>query len=128
MMCSDHAQLMVTIKTDVFEAVSTKQLLERASNLDLTFTYTPRTTNVSRDPHHDEVDMGAFVERMEQCEPSTLSVVNEENVNVAIKETCKEVNRIAKECNKTNIVREGSVELRWKRIMEENDWKNLESY
>lgn len=73
MMCSDHAALTLTINIDVFKLVSQSLLLERASNLCWMFTYSPRTKNISRGPHHDKVDMGVFVARMAQWEPPTLS-------------------------------------------------------
>ena len=129
MLCSDHAPLTVTINTEVFKSVAPSQLLERASNLGRTFTHSPRTTNISRGLHHDKVDIEAFVTRMALCEPPNLGVLNEESVQDAVKESCREINRIAKECKKVNVAREGSVDLRWKRIMEENDcgkiWKAI---
>ncbi len=67
---------------------------------------------------------------MALCEPPTLGVVNEESVQDVVKGSCREVNGIAKECKKTNVAREGSVDLRRKRLMEENDcgkiWKAID--
>ena len=120
-MCSDHAPLTVTINNDILKSVTPSQLLERASNLGRTFTHSPRTTSVPRGPHHDRVNMGAFIARMAQCEPPVLGVVSEDSVQEVVQESCNEVNRIAKECKKTNVAREGSTDLRWKIIMEEND-------
>ena len=82
MMCSDHAPLTLTINTDVFKSVTPSQLLERASNLDRTFTHSPRTKNVSRGPHHDKVA---------QCEPPTLGVVNEESVQDVVMKAAKKL-------------------------------------
>lgn len=104
--------------TDVFHSVTPSQLLQRASILGRTLTHSPRTTNVLRGLYHDKVDKEAFVMRMALFEPPTLGIVNEESVQDMVQESCREVNIIAKECKKTNVAREGSVDLRWKIIME----------
>ncbi|MPC75122.1 hypothetical protein E2C01_069507 [Portunus trituberculatus] len=83
--------------------------------------------NVSRSLHHDKVDMEAFMARMVQCDPPTLGMVSQESIQNVVKESCIEINRIAKECKKMNVARERSGDQRWKRLMEENDsgkiWK-----
>ena len=114
---SDHAPITLTIDIDTWKETSPTQLLERACNLGKTHTHSPCTTTVSRGPHHECVDLRAFAARMAESEPPTLDGVNVESVETAVKESCDAVNRIAKDCKKTETNRVISVQPRWKRLV-----------
>ena len=122
---SDHAPITITLDLDRNNRLVPSELLECASNLGKSYIQTLGNLQMSKGPHHNNVGFELFMAKMAQLEPPALGVVNGESVESVIKESCKIINTVARECKHPSPRREWGTNLqpRWKRIMDEKDSK-----
>ena len=122
---SDHAPITVTLDLDGIIRIVPSELLECASNLGKSYYRTQDNSHMSKGPHHSSVELELFKMKLTQLEPPPLGAVNEESVERVIRESCKTINNVARECKRPNPHREygNNLQPRWKRIMDEKDSK-----
>ncbi len=129
---SDHAPLCVSLATQGWNHVSPPVLMERARRLGESY-HKPFEQIIHRTPRYDTVNLNDFRNVLENLEPPSVDVPDQENVMNAISTGCEVLDRAARQCRKRGNQNENIWDVsqpRWKRILESNDlrmiWKAID--
>ncbi|KAK4305933.1 hypothetical protein Pmani_014601 [Petrolisthes manimaculis] len=129
---SDHAPLCVSLATQGWNHVSPPVLMERARRLGESY-HKHFEHIILRTPRYDTVNLNDFRNVLENLEPPSVDVPDQENVMNSISSGCEVLDRAARQCRKRGNQNENIWDVsqpRWKRILESNDlrmiWKAID--